>query len=128
MVVSKTLREYIQETVERKLREKNQAERELEKAKFEKVRPELDKLTVEHVEKARKILTDAGMDPDQYGYSEANSYALNSLRPLRYVGISNKCVNDYVKDIILRIELDEIPKNCVRAYIRDYKIDDRYIH
>ena len=123
MNVSKNLREYIEETIHRKMEEYQTEKNRIKREKYDALLPELTRIECECLDKCRKVFTDAGLDPDEYGYGETATLFLHPQQ-LYFNGVRYSKVAEIVRDITLKIELDEIPKNEVRNYINNYEIKD----
>ncbi len=123
MVITKTIREYVERVANDKINRKLDEIRQKDETILRKIQPQIDKINEDARLKCRKVLEKEGLNPDDYGYGDTNCYSpiLLPRNRGRYIHFRNR--NDIIGDILLKIELDEIPKKEVKAFVDDYDID-----
>ena len=108
----------ITKTINRRLEEIQKEDDKI----LQKIRPKIDKINEDARMKCRELLEKEGLDPDKYGFSETSyCYPVLPLSRGRYTYCRNR--NDIISDILLKIELDEIPKKEVKSYVDNYEIE-----
>ena len=126
MNISKTLREYIEETIKEKVRNKTSKLWEQRNKEFDKIRPKLDKLYEDYLYQSRKLIEEAGLNPNDYGYSEGSYATRLPQYAMPYIGPRHGDVYKNTQDILLRIELDEIPKKEIKNFVDNYDVTISY--
>lgn len=119
MNVSRTLREYIETTVTDKVTKKQAKIHQEKDERFKKIIPQIDKLISECLQKTYEIIEGAGLDPEEYNYAESRIYR---PRIFPYPGPKRSDIRKNVNDIVLKIELEMVPKDKIMEYIDTYDV------
>jgi len=130
MVVSKTLKEHICKTVHEKVVKKCQEKGKKEREIMDKISPMINKICEEARKKGADILEKNGLDPYDYGFGEiyaATPTCYANRPPVLYrrnSSVGYQYEQEIANEIILKIELEEIPKNQIMDYVNNYEIPD----
>ena len=122
MVITKTIKEYVERTIGDKINKKVDEIRRIDEKKLHKIQPQVDKINEDARLKICKLLEKEGLNPHEYGYGETNYYPHSPiLRSQCYYSPKNRF--DIINSILLKIELDEIPRKEVKNFVDNYEID-----
>lgn len=124
MVITKTLKEYVNETIRKKLEEKNQ---EIWKEKYdiyETIRDELEAIEAKATEKCIKIMEEKGLVPKEFGYFpyHGNVGYPSPLPHYKDHRVPHGIIYDVSQEVLLKLELDEVPKNQVIDFVNNYDV------
>ena len=123
MVISKNLKEFVDTTIHKKLEEANKEIWEKKHKVFDTIRDELNAIQAKAMDKCVKILEEKGLAPEDFGYFLYQG-GCRWPDPLTYrrerIGYSFE--HDVIQEILLKIELDEVPKNQVIDFVNNYDV------
>ena len=132
MTISKNLREFVEKTVNDKLTEAELKHRDQANQIYEEIRDNLFDILREATEKCRKILISKGLNPEEFGYYNdrisppSMGFVGYPPRSSGRHGYYYKIADDVIHDILLRIELDTIPKSEIIDYVNSYDVESIY--
>lgn len=123
MVISKNLKEYVERTIHNKFSNANAEIWEKKQKIFNTIRDELNSIQAKAVDKCIKIIEEKGLTPEDFGYHSYGDGGFPIALPYRRgLHVNHLDVQNCVQEILLKIELDEIPKNEVKDYIDNYDV------
>lgn len=124
MVISKNLRSYVEQTINTKMREANQEMWKKKREKFDTIRDELDAIQAKAMEKCIKIIEEKGLIPEDFGYHPygEGGFPTPLLRNRYYDRVNYRDEQAVVQEILLKIELEEIPKKEVMDFVNNYDV------
>lgn len=123
MVISKNLKEFVDTTIHKKLEEENKEIWEKKCIVFGTIRDELDAIQAKAMDKCVKILEEKGLIPEDFGYFPyRGNCGWPKPLPYRRERIGYSVERNIIQEILLKLELDEIPKNQVIDFVNNYDI------
>ena len=124
MVISKNLKEYAERIIQDKIRKIADDDWERKTAIFNSVKDELDAIEAKALDKCIKILEEKGLEPEDFDYRLHGEcgFPRRGLNYARINRVSYSRINNIVQEVLLKIELDEIPKNEIQSYIENYDV------
>ncbi len=125
MKITSTIKEYAQAKITEKIyTDRNLKEKE-EREKVELVSKEIDKINAEARAKLVVICKKAGLDGPAHTYCAVGYPPYSSYSKRRHEQpITKDYINVKVKECLLKIEMEDIPKEKVKEYIDNYPINE----
>ncbi|MDT3388645.1 MAG: hypothetical protein LIR46_12935 [Bacteroidota bacterium] len=121
MVISKNLKEFVSTTIHKKVEEVDKEIWEKKKKVFDTIRDELNAIQEKAMDKCIKIFEEKGLAPEDFGYFP---YHEGCRWPEKFPSIRARYSfeHDIIQEILIKFELDEVPKNQVIDFVNNYDV------